>query len=118
MIFHTGTRRGEGEPDPGVEFYKLFSHFEYLPIKCYTKVVRERFNVSSFTGHSGLFSFDNSEKDLEIVCGEYESTVEIVSDSRDVEEVFQITEIVNHPNYKPNKVHYYIINRMNISLHG
>ena len=44
------------------------------------------------------------DKDLEIVCGQFDSDTEIASFSKEVEEVFQVTEIINHPDYQPHKV--------------
>ena len=43
-------------------------------------------------------------EDLVIVCGEFDSEVELIWWSLEPEEVFEIEEIINHPRYKPNKV--------------
>ena len=43
-------------------------------------------------------------EDLVIVCGEFNSGVQIVSQSGEPEQVFTIKKIVNHPDYKPNGV--------------
>ena len=42
--------------------------------------------------------------DLKIVCGEFDSGVEIVRNSLELEQVFNIKRIVNHPSYQPNRV--------------
>ena len=42
--------------------------------------------------------------DLVIVCGEFDTEVELIWWSYEPEEVFKIEEIINHPNYKPNEV--------------
>ena len=39
-----------------------------------------------------------------IVCGEFNSGVQILSQSREKEEVFTITKITNHPKYNPKRV--------------
>ena len=38
------------------------------------------------------------------VCGEFSSDVEILSKSTEPEKVFQISKIINHPRYQPNRV--------------
>ena len=38
------------------------------------------------------------------MCGQFDSDTEIASFSKEVEEVFQVTEIINHPDYQPHKV--------------
>merc|ERR1711971_1172176 len=38
-----------------------------------------------------------------IVCGEFDSGVEIIRNSVELEQVFNIKRIVNHPNYQPNR---------------
>ena len=43
-------------------------------------------------------------RDLKIVCGEFDSGVEIVRNSFEPEQVFNIKRIVNHPKYQPNRV--------------
>ena len=43
-------------------------------------------------------------EDLVIVCGEFDSEVELIWWSLEPEEIFEIEEIINHPRYKPNKV--------------
>ena len=43
-------------------------------------------------------------EDLVIVCGEFDTDVELIWWSWELEEVFEIVEIINHPRYKPNKV--------------
>ena len=42
--------------------------------------------------------------DLVVVCGEFNSGVEIIELSKEPEQVFTIKKIVNHPHYKPNRV--------------
>ena len=43
-------------------------------------------------------------RDLKIVCGEFNNGVEIVRNSFELEQVFNIKRIVNHPSYQPNRV--------------
>ena len=43
-------------------------------------------------------------EDLVIVCGEFDSEVELIWWSWEPDEVFEIIEIINHPRYKPNEV--------------
>ena len=43
-------------------------------------------------------------EDLVIVCGEFDSGVQIISQSYEKEEVFTITKFTNHPNYNPKRV--------------
>ena len=47
--------------------------------------------------------------DLVIVCGEFDTEVEMIWWSFEPEEVFDILEIINHPRYKPHEVLSYII---------
>ena len=42
--------------------------------------------------------------DVDIVCGEYNTGVEIHSLSFELEKVFNVKRIINHPNYQPNRV--------------
>ena len=42
--------------------------------------------------------------DLVIVCGEFDTEVELIWWSLEPEEVLEIEEIINHPRYKPNEV--------------
>lgn len=41
--------------------------------------------------------------DLEIICGEFSTDVEIIEDSEEPEQVFRIKKIINHPRYQPNR---------------
>ena len=43
-------------------------------------------------------------EDLVIVCGEFNSGVEIINDSSEPEQVFTVTKIIQHPDYKPTTV--------------
>ena len=43
-------------------------------------------------------------EDLVIVCGEFNSGVQIVSQSEEHEQVFTVKKIVNHPHYNPKRV--------------
>ena len=43
-------------------------------------------------------------EDLVIVCGEFDSGVQIISQSFENEEVFTIKKITNHPRYNPKRV--------------
>ena len=43
-------------------------------------------------------------EDLVIICGEFDTDVELIWWSYEPEEVFEIVEIINHPQYKPNEV--------------
>ena len=43
-------------------------------------------------------------EDLVIVCGEFNSGVQIVSQSFENEEVFTVKKITNHPRYNPKRV--------------
>ena len=38
------------------------------------------------------------------MCGQFDTDTEIASFSKEVEEVFQVREIINHPDYQPHKV--------------
>ena len=58
---------------------------------------------SSFSPALGFYML-STWKDLEIVCGQFDSDTEIATFSKEVEEVFQVTEIINHPDYQPHKV--------------
>ena len=42
--------------------------------------------------------------DLVIICGEFDTDVELIWWSSEAEEVFKIIEIINHPRYKPHEV--------------
>ena len=39
-----------------------------------------------------------------MICGEFRTDVEILEKSRELEQVFRVNKIVNHPNYQPNGV--------------
>ena len=43
-------------------------------------------------------------EDVLIVCGEFDTDVESIITSVEPEEVFKVTEIINHPSYTPNRV--------------
>ena len=43
-------------------------------------------------------------KDVVIICGEFNSGVEIINESREPEQVFTVTKIIQHPDYKPTTV--------------
>ena len=43
-------------------------------------------------------------EDLVIVCGEFNSGVQIIGQSEEPEQVFTIKKIVNHPHYNPKRV--------------
>ena len=43
-------------------------------------------------------------EDVVIVCGEFNSGVEIISESWEPEQVFTVTKIIQHPDYKPTSV--------------
>ena len=43
-------------------------------------------------------------EDLVIVCGEFNSGVEIINESWEPEQVFTVTKIIQHPDYKPTSV--------------
>ena len=42
--------------------------------------------------------------DVIIICGEFNSGVEILKESWEPEQVFTVTKIIQHPNYKPTTV--------------
>ena len=42
--------------------------------------------------------------DLEIICGEFSTDVEIIDNSKEPEQVFKVKKIINHPRYQPNRV--------------
>ena len=42
--------------------------------------------------------------DLEIICGEFSTDVQIIDISKEPEQVFKIKKIINHPRYQPNRV--------------
>ena len=50
-------------------------------------------------------------EDLEIICGEFNTDVEIIENSEEPEQVFRIKKIINHPNYQPNRVSKKYINQ-------
>ena len=41
--------------------------------------------------------------DLEIICGEFYSGVEIIQNSVELEQVFKVVRFTNHPSYTPNR---------------
>ena len=43
-------------------------------------------------------------KDVVIICGEFNSGVEILTESEEPEQLFTVTKIIQHPNYKPTTV--------------
>ena len=43
-------------------------------------------------------------EDLVIICGEFNSGVEIINESWEPEQVFTVTKIIQHPDYEPTKV--------------
>jgi len=58
--------------------------------------------VSPFCTGTPIFTLAESP-DLVIACGEYNSGVEILNLSKEPEQIFTITKIVNHPDYQPNR---------------
>ena len=61
-------------------------------------------NVASpFCADQPVFVLAEPE-DVVIICGEFNSGVEIISESREPEQVFTVTKIIQHPDYKPTKV--------------
>ena len=42
--------------------------------------------------------------EVEIICGEFNTEVEVLEDSNEPEQVFTVTKITNHPSYQPNGV--------------
>ena len=58
---------------------------------------------SPFCTGDPIFTLGDPE-DFTIVCGEFDSGVQILKDSLEHEEVFEVKRIVNHPSYKPNGV--------------
>ena len=59
--------------------------------------------MSPFCTGTPIFTLAESP-DLVIACGEYNSGVEILNLSKEPEQIFTITKIVNHPDYQPNRV--------------
>ena len=45
-------------------------------------------------------------EDLVIVCGEFNSGVQIISQSEEPDQVFNVKKIVNYPHYKPKRVYF------------
>ena len=45
-------------------------------------------------------------EDLVIVCGEFNSGVQIISQSEEPDQVFTVKKIVNYPDYKPKRVYF------------
>ena len=43
-------------------------------------------------------------EDVVIICGEFNSGVEIINESWEPEQVFTVTKIIQHPDYKPTTV--------------
>ena len=43
-------------------------------------------------------------EDMVIICGEFNSGVEIINESWEPEQVFTVTKIIQHPDYKPTTV--------------
>ena len=50
-----------------------------------------------------MFTLAEAE-DLVIICGEFNSGVEIINESWEPEQVFSVTKIIQHPDYKPTTV--------------
>ena len=46
--------------------------------------------------------------DVTIVCGEFDTGVQILENSAEPEQVFQVEKIINHPHYQPNRVSIWI----------
>ena len=44
-------------------------------------------------------------EDLVIVCGEFNSGVQIISQSEEPDQVFNVKKIVNYPHYNPKRVY-------------
>ena len=69
------------------------------PATCFTNI----FGKEKSPFCTGRPSFVKAEpEDVDIVCGEYNTAVQIISQSKEDEQVFKITKITNHPHYKPN----------------
>ena len=43
-------------------------------------------------------------EDVVIICGEFNSGIEIINESWEPEQVFTVTKIIQHPDYKPTTV--------------
>ena len=43
-------------------------------------------------------------EDVVIICGEFNSGVEIINESWEPEQVFTVTKIIQHPGYEPTMV--------------
>ena len=61
------------------------------------------FQKSPFCTERPIFTLAEPD-DLVVVCGEFNSGIEIIELSREPEQVFTIKKIVNHPHYQPNRV--------------
>merc|ERR1719394_1895954 len=59
--------------------------------------------VSPFCTGRPIFTLAEPS-DLVISCGDFNSGVEILNLSREPEQIFTVTKIVNHPHYQPNRV--------------
>ena len=43
-------------------------------------------------------------EDVVIICGEFNSGIEIINESWEPEQVFTVKKIIQHPDYKPTQV--------------
>ena len=51
-------------------------------------------------------------EDLVIVCGEFNSGVQIISQSEEPDQVFNVKKIVNYPHYNPKRVYLFNLNEL------
>ena len=58
---------------------------------------------SPFCTGQPVFTLADPE-DVVIICGEFNSGVEILKESWEPEQLFTVTKIIQHPNYKPTTV--------------
>ena len=74
-----------------------------MPENSFNEIIYFFNQKSPFCGNSPTYTLAEP-KDLLIICGEFSSDVEILSKSREPEQVFHISKIINHPNYQPTRV--------------
>ena len=79
------------------QYFKDPSQWEHLLL------LFSNFQASPFCTGSPVFSLAEPS-DVIIICGEFNSGVEILSESYEPEQVFTVTKIIQHPDYKPTTV--------------
>ena len=72
-------------------------------LKTITIVCQGADKESPFCTGDPVFTLGDPE-DFVIVCGEFDTGVQILSESSEFEQVFTVKKIINHPKYQPNRV--------------